>query len=195
MIYKYSRFPFYLIIAALFLSAVPSTADASALRDADHDLFRYINEDMESGFLDVTTPVIQRMGDSQFYAAACMLLLAFGDEKMAETGKLASAAFLQAGFIAYGLKKIVRRPRPLDEDEKSSFPSGHSTLAFTMATVAGHEYPKLRIPLYFCAFGTAFSRVYQGRHYPSDVIAGAIIGTLTGLQMVHYKKPILSFSF
>ena len=191
MIHKYSRFPIYLIIAILCLAVAASTADASA----DHDLFRYVNEDMESGFLDVTTPVIQRMGDSQFYTAACMLLLAFGDEKMAETGKLASAAFLQAGFVAYGLKKIVRRPRPLNEDEKNSFPSGHSTLAFAMATVAGHEYPKLRIPLYFCAFGTAFSRVYLGGHYPSDVIAGAIIGTLTGLQMVHYKKMVLSCSF
>ena len=191
MIYKYSRFPIYLIIAILCLAVAASTADASA----DHDLFRYINEDMESGFLDVTTPVIQRMGDSQFYTAACMLLLAFGDEKMAETGKLASVAFLQAGFVTYGLKRIIGRPRPLNEDEKTSFPSGHSTLAFTMATVAGHEYPKLRIPLYFCAFGTAFSRIYLGRHYPSDVITGAIIGTLTGLQMVHYKKTVLSFSF
>ena len=124
-----------------------------------------------------------------------MLLCAFGDEKMAETGKLAAAAFMEAGFVAWALKQIVGRSRPEDRTETDSFPSGHTTFAFTMATVAGHQYTKLRIPLYVAAVSTAFSRVYLGRHYPSDVIAGAVIGTLAGVHMIHYRKAILSFSF
>jgi undecaprenyl-diphosphatase len=173
----------------------PHTASSNAIGDADQDLFRYIHEDMENGFFDTTLPVIQRMGDSEVYAGICMLLCAFGDERMAETGKLAATAFLEAGFIAYSLKHIIGRPRPLNEEEATSFPSGHATLAFTMATVAGYEYTRLRIPLYTLALGTAFSRVYLGRHYPSDVLAGAIIGTLAGLHVIHYRKPILEFSF
>ena len=150
---------------------------------------------MENGFFDTTLPVIQEMGHSQIYTATCMLLCAFGDEKMEETGKLAAAAFMEAGFVAYALKRLVGRSRPLDESETNSFPSGHTTLAFAMATVAGYEYTRLRIPLYAGALATAFARIYLGRHYPSDVLAGAIIGTLAGLQMIHYRKAILSFSF
>ncbi len=176
-------------------AVTPLTACSNAVGDADRDLFRYIHEDMENRFLDASLPVIQRMGDSEVYTGVCMLLCAFGDEKMARTGKLAAAAFMEAGFAAYALKHIIGRPRPLNEEETTSFPSGHATLAFTMATVAGHEYTKLRIPLYITAFGTAFARVYLGRHYPSDVIAGAVIGTLAGLHIIHYRKAILEFSF
>ena len=179
----------------MWTAVVPHTASSNAIGDADRDLFRYIHEDMENGFFDTTLPVIQRMGEPQVYAGVCMILCAFGDERMARTGKLAAAAFLEAAFVSYSLKQIVGRSRPLNEEDTKSFPSGHTTIAFTMATIAGHEYSKLRIPLYILAFGTAFSRIYLGRHYPSDVLAGAAIGTLAGLSVIHYKKPILEFSF
>jgi len=178
-------------------TGIPLTANSNPIGDADSDLFWYIHEDLENRFLDATTPIIQRMGDSQVYLGVSMLLCAFGDERMAETGKLAAAAFVEAGFVGYALKRTVGRPRPLDEDrtETDSFPSGHSIFAFTMATVAGHEYTKFRIPLYVAALGTAFSRIYLGRHYPSDVIAGAVIGTLVGAHVIHSRKTILKFSF
>jgi len=189
----YGRLP----IIILLMAVTQPIADSSVVKDADRDLFRYIHEDMQNRFFDITTPIVQRMGDSRVYTGVFMLLCAFGDEKMAETGKLAAAAFMEAGFIAYAFKWVVNRPRPLDEDqtETDSFPSGHATLAFTMATVAGHKYPRLRIPLYTAALMTAFSRVYLGRHYPSDVLAGAAIGTLVGIHVVHCERAILGFTF
>ena len=195
MAHRCSRFPVYTSVILICMVLAPPTASPDAIGDADRDLFRYINEDMENGFFDSALPVIQRMGEPPIYLGVCVFLSAFGNEKMAETGKLAAAAFLESGFVVYSLKEIISRPRPLNESEEVSFPSGHSALAFTMATVAGHEYPRLRIPLYATAFGTAFARVYLGRHYPSDVIFGALIGTLAGIHVIHYRKPILSFSF
>lgn len=183
-----------LAMLAILLS-IPLTGGANAIGDADRDLFQYINEDMQNEFLDVTLPVIQRMGETEIYLGVCAFLCAFGNEKMAETGKLAVAAMMESAPLTYSLKKIVGRPRPLAESEKNSFPSGHTTLAFTMATVVGNEYPRLRIPLYITALGTAFARIYLGRHYPSDVFVGALIGTLAGIHITHCRDRVLGFSF
>ena len=177
------------------LILVTTSAYSNSVEDFDHDLFSYIHSDMQNKALDKTTPAIQRMGEPQVYFALCALLCAFGNDREFETGKLAIVGFAETGAIIYALKETIRRPRPLNESEKTSFPSGHSGFAFTLATIISHDYPKLRIPLYLTALGTAFSRIYLGKHYPSDVFAGAFIGTLVGIQITHYKNPILKISF
>lgn len=181
------------IIVCLIL--VASSAYPNSLDNFDHNLFSYIHKDMQNKALDKITPIIQDMGEPQVYLAFCALLCAFGNDGEFDTGKLAIAGFAETGAIIYALKEAIRRPRPLNGSEKDSFPSGHSGFAFTLATIISHNYPKLRIPLYLSAFGTAFSRIYLGRHYPSDVFAGAFIGTLVGIQVTHFKNPILRISF
>ena len=59
-----------------------------------------------------------------------------------------------------------------------SFPSGHTSLVFAEATAISIDYKKwyITLPLYIWASGIAYSRVYLGVHYPSDVLAGAIVG-------------------
>jgi undecaprenyl-diphosphatase len=59
-----------------------------------------------------------------------------------------------------------------------SFPSSHSTSSFAAARAFGGLLPAG--PLYAAAAGMAFSRLYLGVHYPSDVAAGAALGTLIG---------------
>lgn len=189
------RFKFYALTTLICTAAISLAASSSAIGDADWDLFQYIHEDMQSKFLDKTMPAIGRMGDSRNYGLLCMLLCAFGDEKMAETGKLAATAFLVGAPLGHALRRITNRARPLNPEDKNSFPSGHVILAFNIATIVGYEYPILRIPLYTLAFGTAFSRVYLGRHYPSDVLVGALTGVLASIITIRYKEPVLKFTF
>ncbi|MGB9598160.1 MAG: phosphatase PAP2 family protein, partial [Candidatus Poribacteria bacterium] len=169
-----------LIVICLILS--PILAYSNSITKLDRDIFDYVHSDMENKTLDKIAPKVQLMGDPQVYIAFCAFLCAFGKDSAYETGKLATAGFMETGFIVYALKETIQRPRPLDNIEKNSFPSGHSAFAWTLATITSGNYPKLRIPLYLLAFGTSFSRVYLGRHYPSDAIVGAIIGTLVGIQ-------------
>lgn len=96
------------------------------------------------------------------------------------------------GPIAIGLnfavKLVVRRPRPVLEGlpplggapSSLSFPSAHATSSFACATAMTRIAPEAAF-LFILAGGIAACRPYLGMHYPSDVIAGAILGTALGL--------------
>ena len=90
------------------------------------------------------------------------------------------------------IKRFVGRGRPMQFDQTGlfgfkfnlwdwtyqSFPSGHSTTAFALAAVLGFVSPRWFYPALLLAAGIALSRVTEGVHYPSDIIAGAIVGLL-----------------
>lgn len=94
-------------------------------------------------------------------------------------------------IVENGFKNIIARPRPQssilqmetigDIGNSFSFPSGHATLAFAAAYILAVHHKKWARWYYFLASLIAFSRIYLGRHYPSDVIIGAILGVLIGL--------------
>ena len=67
----------------------------------------------------------------------------------------------------------------------TSFPSGHSATAFAFATGVGHVLAPAAIPLHGLAALIAYSRVHTGVHYPGDVIAGALMGTVLAQLTAH----------
>jgi membrane-associated phospholipid phosphatase len=93
-----------------------------------------------------------------------------------EAAWLSALAFMIAGLVEFAIKHLVGRPRPDTVLDVDSFPSGHATSVFAVATVFAAFYPRLRWPLYALAAAVAAGRVYLQRHYVSDVLAGAIIG-------------------
>ena len=111
------------------------------------------------------------------------------------------AAFMAGGFvlstvITHSLKKIVQRDRPyitysyIDKKDSGggySFPSGHTSAAFCTATSLSLLFPKWYViaPAYIWAASVGYGRMYEGVHYPTDVLAGAIIGA--GSAWLSYK--------
>jgi membrane-associated phospholipid phosphatase len=92
------------------------------------------------------------------------------------------------------IKKMVRRPRPflgrlkinaVYHPGSTSFPSGHASSSFTTATALSQVYNKWYViaPAYLWAGSVCYSRMYLGVHYPTDVAAGAVLGTSTALSM------------
>ena len=67
----------------------------------------------------------------------------------------------------------------------TAFPSGHSATAFAFANGVGHVLPAASIPLYALAALVAYSRVHSGVHFPGDVIAGALAGTVLAELTTH----------
>jgi membrane-associated phospholipid phosphatase len=89
-----------------------------------------------------------------------------------------------SALTVYTLKSLVQRPRPGSTpgtgNGTHSFPSGHSASAFGSATLIQRNSGWLAgAPVYGLAAFTAFERVEAGRHYPSDIFAGAAIGSLS----------------
>jgi len=89
------------------------------------------------------------------------------------------------------LKPIFRRNRPWFTREAAkvvggktpdhSFPSGHTAASFAAATALAMAYPSARALLFATATAVGVSRVHLGHHFPSDVLAGALLGTGIGL--------------
>jgi len=94
--------------------------------------------------------------------------------------------------IAGGVKNMINRPRPYQAypneiktysfTDGKSFPSGHTTLAFATATSLALEYKKwyITVPAFAWAASVGYSRMTLGKHYPTDVAAGAIVGIGSG---------------
>jgi membrane-associated phospholipid phosphatase len=106
------------------------------------------------------------------------------------------AALAVSGGVTIALKYAVNRERPFvtypDIKKKSkagspSFPSGHTSSAFATATSLSLAYPKWYViaPSYAWAGTVGYSRMHLGVHYPSDVLAGALIGS--GCAYLTYK--------
>lgn len=105
-------------------------------------------------------------------------------------------AFLVNAFITTALKHTIKRDRPFktypDIDQAAStvgysFPSGHTSSAFATATSLSLAYHKWYViaPSFVWASAVGYSRMHLGVHYPSDVVAGAIIGS--GSAYLSYK--------
>jgi undecaprenyl-diphosphatase len=95
-----------------------------------------------------------------------------------------AAAVVSADLLAELGKLLVPRHRPFEHqlgpsERDHSFPSGHASTAFAGATMLAAFAPRLRGPLYALAVLIALSRLYNGVHYPTDVLAGAALGTAT----------------
>jgi membrane-associated phospholipid phosphatase len=132
--------------------------------------------------------------DAPICIATPILITAIGlikkDKKITNQGLEIGIAFTATVAETYIVKYIVNRPRPyvthtdlhpLGSENSRSFPSGHTSSAFSTAMSLSLIYPKwyVAVPAFAWASATGYSRMYLGVHYPTDVLAGAVIGAGT----------------
>jgi membrane-associated phospholipid phosphatase len=123
-------------------------------------------------------------------------LLIFGvgliekNKDLQEKGFQTGVAFAATLGGTYALKYLVNRPRPyithpdlknLTTEGSPSFPSGHTSSTFSIATSLSLNFRKwyVVVPVYTWAAATGYSRMYLNVHYPSDVLVGAVLGSGT----------------
>ncbi|WP_421753700.1 phosphatase PAP2 family protein [Croceimicrobium sp.] len=130
---------------------------------------------------------------------------AFKNREIQDLSSAALQSMLSAGIVVMALKLSFHRERPEEQwltdpyvfrgpsfnSNFLSFPSGHSATAFAFASSISAFYDDplyLAIPLYSLAGLTAWQRVFTQKHWPSDVVAGALIGTFIGRKIGEWQR-------
>ncbi len=151
--------------------------------------------------LDTVMRLLTRSGDGYLYAPAAILLLIFDPQTSLHLVLAGLAAFSIELPIQQILKHKIKRSRPFENvggirnlvhpPDKFSFPSGHTAAAFLMAVLVSSFYPFMTAPLFVWAAGVGISRIYNGVHYPTDVLAGllGLAGATTGINIILYLFP------
>lgn len=171
----------------------------------DIELFYFINHNLQNPLFDMIMPILCDAGG--FVTLLCLCILAilllrhFKKERYLEIAKLCLLALLLTGLIAGSLKLLINEPRPFTvlanvrqlviPTEPNSFPSGHTASTLSIVTVLVWKLRKTKWLVFLLVlFGVlvSFSRIYVGVHYPHDVLAGALVGILSGVAVLKFKK-------
>lgn len=165
-------------------------------------------QEMKNSSLDTTLKISKYFGDGwSILGAAGLSILAgetFLDRRYTFLGIYILEGFAISGLFVTGVKFMVGRARPYADKgpyffkpfyftsspSHKSFYSGHTTEAFTLASVISHFFKNIYVSAfaYTIASVTAVERIYNDKHWSSDVLAGGVTGFLIGRQIVRLNK-------
>lgn len=139
-----------------------------------------------------------------FLGGYYLLGLATNNQKTQQVALGGVQAFVMGGISVSIIKRIFGRVRPFQHDppnprlwegplkfEYEGFPSGHTTVAFSVATVFASAYKDkawVGILSYGIATGVGLSRIYDDKHWSSDVLIGAALGYAVGKTVFHLME-------
>ncbi len=153
-----------------------------------------------------TSRIVSNVGSVYGLGAVSGAFYLFGrsknNDRARETGLLSAEALVNSLIVESALKGITQRARPSAGRERSeffdggnSFPSGHSTQAWAVATVIANEYKDRRvvqIAAYGAATAVSVARFTGQKHYISDVVAGSALGYMIGkyVYTTHHRTSL-----
>lgn len=178
-------------IIILFLNVLSCIQFSGHTQNIDIDLLHNIQSN-SSSFGRNTSKFISK----STYAVCIATPLVMGtvsliekDDELLKNTIYVGASLAVTTLLTFSVKYSVDRTRPYDQypgliypydrESSPSFPSGHTSVAFSLATSLSIKYPKWYViaPCYLWAGSVGYSRMNLGSHYPSDVLVGAVLGS------------------
>jgi membrane-associated phospholipid phosphatase len=182
-------------------------------QNTDIDLLKEINGNRNTALDPAFRAITHSAAPLSMSAPAIIWGIGFlkKDTVTKHKGLYIGASLFASTLISTGLKYGIDRPRPFDtyadiqketSADSPSFPSGHSSSAFSTATSLSLAFPKWYViaPSYAWASAVAYSRMNLGVHYPSDVMVGIFIGSSSAIlsykaqQWLYKKRKNKSFN-
>ncbi len=171
------------------------------LLETDGSILLWIQENLRTDFMTAIMKAVTRLGDKGiFWITVAVLFLLFKSTR--KTGlALSIGLVINALIVNVWLKNMVGRIRPYEvveglkclipEPSDASFPSGHASHAFVaVAVIWIMMSEKYGIIALIISAIIAWSRLYLGVHYPSDVLAGILIGIIAGVTGVIIVRAV-----
>lgn len=168
----------------------------------DSSILLYIKNNLHNPVMDKTMIIITSLGNGGgiWIIIAALLMI---NKKYRKIGFMALGALLLSTILGEGiLKHLVQRIRPsadipavnllIAKPLSYSFPSGHTTSSFAVAGVLAKYFKKYAVEFFSLAFLIAFSRLYLYVHYPTDVLAGMVLGLICS-EIIIYLFNIIAF--
>ncbi len=168
------------------MNTIKGTVFLQRLVSFDLRVCCYFNRHVEKRLVRAWFALVSKIGNGPFwYGLIVTIPFIYGIETMHVSLRMAGAGV--TGLLIYKLIKLLtERQRPFVKSDdivlgtapldQYSFPSGHTLHAVSFSLIAIHYFPQLTWLLAPLAFFIAMSRVVLGLHYPTDVLAGALIG-------------------
>lgn len=163
----------------------------AGIQALDEAILLFVQDNIRTPALTNVVVLISRLGDAGIaWIALGLALVAFARTRRRGAAMLITLAseYVICDLI---IKKLVLRPRPyliisqlellVPLESSTSFPSGHSASSFACAYILTCLFGKRGAWAYLPASLIALSRIYVGVHYPSDVVAGILLGTVIGV--------------
>lgn len=171
-----------------------------AIQEIDEAVLLWIQEAVRQAWLDPVVKAFTTLGNAGILWIVLSVAMLFW-RPTRKAGLLAGCALIfSLLFTNLGLKLIFTRPRPytvvegliplLTSGDPNSFPSGHTCAAFSAGLVWARTLPKtwMRRTAVIQAVLMGLSRLYVGVHYPSDVLGGALVGTVCAMLALYIGR-------
>lgn len=177
------------------------------LSNLENTILLWINRTTSTSTLDSFFPFYTDLHKVKWFIIPTILLILFYYIKKFKRSGITYFIFLLlslsiSDFTGKLVKDYFDRPRPFTvlelgvvqkspAGERNSFYSNHASNMFTFATYTSAFFPAAKPFVFSLAILTGYSRMYNGVHYPSDVLAGAAMGLLIGWLMSRLARKVV----